>query len=301
MPQVSVMDIYTEYVRLRQSGEPMEVAVKGMQRMVDQLDQSQRSQLNLLVRQWEARDSNQHLLEKAPEQPKGKSAAVKPLGALPATDPAPRPAAIRPIRPITPPAPTPTPNSSRPVQPAAPPPSSGFGDSAPDGMIFCPQCGKQNRNTDNYCFSCGHLLELPRASGSTKGLVEAGVDAATRWGTAYFSGQSKLILLIRGSSLPIDVFADREMIIGRASSDSPMRPDIDLAHFDAENLGVSRLHASFRRDESTIQITDLSSRNYTHINGQRLFPREVRVLHDGDEVRLGRLSFRAIFKQNNGR
>ncbi|CAG0954430.1 MAG: FHA domain-containing protein [Anaerolinea sp.] len=262
------MDIYTEYIRLRQTGASMEIAIKALQGHVDQLDQSERSQLNLLVRQWETRESNSFLLEQAKggSTPAKKSSVIRPINAAG------------------------SPQTAQPV--------TGFGEQAPEGKVFCSQCGKQNRAKDKYCFSCGSLLQSPThaPSGATKGLTESSGDPRDRLGTAYFGQTSKLLLIIRGSSIPVEVTGEVEVVIGRSSPDSPMKPDIDLAPFDAENLGVSRLHVSLNRDEYTVHVTDLSSRNHTFINGQRLHPREVRVLRDGDEIRLGRLTLKVVFR-----
>jgi pSer/pThr/pTyr-binding forkhead associated (FHA) protein len=48
--------------------------------------------------------------------------------------------------------------------------------------------------------------------------------------------------------------------------------------------------------DNTVVIVDLDSVNHTYINGQRLHPKEVRVLRDGDELRLGKLSIKVTFK-----
>jgi hypothetical protein len=276
---INMMDVYTEYVKLRQNGWTIEDAVRDLMSMVDKLSKRERSNLNDLVGQWEAREGVKYRTSQKTQAPESK--------APPPVKPA-RSSVIRPIAP---------PPQAQPSQPAA---SGAFGDVPPAGKVFCPQCGKPNGAADRYCFSCGHLLQAPKQapkSGGTKGLFEEpGLDPRTRWGTAYFGQRSRAVLIVRGVPKPIELRAEGETIIGRASPDSPMRPDIDLAQYDAENLGVSRLHASITRDENTIHITDLSSKNFTFINGQRLFPREVRVLRDGDEIRLGRLSLRIVFK-----
>ncbi|RPI99164.1 MAG: FHA domain-containing protein, partial [Chloroflexi bacterium] len=88
-----------------------------------------------------------------------------------------------------------------------------------------------------------------------------------------------------------------EMIVGRKSPDSVMLPDIDLAPFQADVMGVSRLHAGVRRQNDTLVLTDLGSLNHTQINGQRLHSHEVRVLHDGDELRFGQLTVRIYFRK----
>jgi hypothetical protein len=272
---INIMDIYTEYVRLRQSGWTVEEAVRDLLGMVDRLSKRERNNLNDLVGQWEAREGIKYRTSPKAQAPEPKA----PLPAKPA-----RSSVIRPI--------APSPQAQSPKQAAG----QAFGDIPPAGKVFCPQCGKPNGAADHYCYSCGHLLQAPK-SGGTKGLFDdPGLDPRTRWGTAYFGQRSRAVFIVRGVPKPIELRAEGETVIGRSSPDSPMKPDIDLAQYDAENLGVSRLHASITRDENTIHITDLSSKNFTFINGQRLFPREIRVLRDGDEIRLGRLSLRIVFK-----
>jgi len=48
---------------------------------------------------------------------------------------------------------------------------------------------------------------------------------------------------------------------------------------------------------NTLVITDLDSNNGTYINESRLYPYEIRVLHNGDELRLGKLTMKITFKQ----
>ena len=84
--------------------------------------------------------------------------------------------------------------------------------------------------------------------------------------------------------------------IGRSAPQLTQRINIDLAPFSAEALGVSRIHAQLRVQENTLAIVDLGSDNGTYVNDQRVFPHEVRVLRNGDEIRLGRLCFKIGYK-----
>ncbi|HWB72676.1 MAG TPA: FHA domain-containing protein [Egibacteraceae bacterium] len=61
-------------------------------------------------------------------------------------------------------------------------------------------------------------------------------------------------------------------------------PDNDLAV--ASDRSVSRLHAVFERFPAGWCVRDLSSRNGTFVNGQRLFGQ--RPLRPGDDIRVGR-------------
>lgn len=70
-----------------------------------------------------------------------------------------------------------------------------------------------------------------------------------------------------------------ESVAGRAS---------DNAIVLDEDSGVSRHHARFHREGSSVSITDLGSANGTFINNSLLRANTVYPLHDGDEVGFGR-------------
>lgn len=111
-----------------------------------------------------------------------------------------------------------------------------------------------------------------------------------RLGEAYFPHGATLVMEVRGAPpLLISIPAHGEIVIGRSAPDSILIPDVDLGRVRGHKLGVSRVHASIKRDGNTLVITDMDSKNYTFINGKRLLPNEVRVLRHGDEVRFANL------------
>jgi hypothetical protein len=270
-PPYSVADIYSEYISRRQSGDQLEDVVRELQRFAEQLSKGERKQLAQLVQSWEARDGVHYkpMPKRPPDAPSTQAQLY----------------AARPIRRLeSGPKHSPT---IKPLEAAGPP-------SDPDQRQVCPHCGKFNHKSDSYCYACGHVLIVPRTG--TKALDDTDMDPEMRWGTAHFGQASVMLLSVRGAPTPIEVTPQAEMIIGRTADQSAMCPDIDLASYNAEQLGVSRLHAALRRMDNTIAIVDLDSVNHTYINGQRLHPKEVRVLRDGDELRLGRLSLKVTFK-----
>ncbi len=271
-PSYGVADIYSEYISRRQSGDAMDDVIRELQSFADQLSKGERKQLGQLVQSWEARDGVNY-------KPMPKRTA--PSDSSPSSGPSP----IRPIDPIPPK----QPSGVRPIEPAGPA-------SDPDQRPICPHCGKPNHISETYCYACGHILVSSKTG--TKVLDDKDMDPQTRWGTAHFGQSSAMLLMVRGAPKPLEVTPTAEMIIGRSADQSAMRPDIDLAPYNAENLGVSRLHAALKRHDNTVVISDLNSINHTYINGQRLHPHEVRVLHDGDEIRLGKLSIKVTFKHN---
>ncbi len=80
-----------------------------------------------------------------------------------------------------------------------------------------------------------------------------------------------------------------EFIIGREDPVSNVFPDIDLTDHGGDEGGVSRRHARVFIQGQQVLIEDLNSTNYTHVNQQRLTPGQPHPLHDGDQVRLGRV------------
>lgn len=114
---------------------------------------------------------------------------------------------------------------------------------------------------------------------------------------SYFGDGMVLYLRVGSGQQMIRVVPRQdEMVIGRTSADTVMVPDVNLAPFQADTLGVSRLHAGLRRHGDTLVLTDLGSLNHTYVNGEQLHPHEVRVLHDGDEIRFGHLVARVYFR-----
>ncbi len=115
----------------------------------------------------------------------------------------------------------------------------------------------------------------------------------------YFGPDTILLLYIEKEPEPLKVLiSDREdVMIGRSAPDSILLPDVDLGRHSSHKhqMGISRVHAMLRRDEDTLIISDVGSKNGTFINGTQLHAQEVRVLRDGDKVRLGDLELRIEF------
>jgi hypothetical protein len=172
-------------------------------------------------------------------------------------------------------------------------------DAASSGII-CPHCGKPNRPTERVCYACGELLLKGTDTFQTQ-ILDQGEPALAD--DAYFGDDSVLILTARSNRQEYKIRpqdSDRELIIGRSTNRGPMMPDIDLAGSEGNKLGVSRLHLSIRYDMqyNTLTVFDLGSANGTFVNGQRLHPHEVRVLHHNDELRLGNMVLDVTFRHS---
>lgn len=102
-------------------------------------------------------------------------------------------------------------------------------------------------------------------------------------------------LEVEGSGQRIGLDDKTEYTLGRIDPASHSFPDIDLSPHGGVEAGVSRRHAKITRlGEDRFYIMDLSSTNFTHVNGEKLEAFEPKVLADGDEIFLGtlKLTFR---------
>ncbi len=156
----------------------------------------------------------------------------------------------------------------------------------PVGMLFCPECGA-------YLAASGRV--------STETLNTPGEQAM---GTAPLESepQSKTVareisLSLEQSGREIHISPSPEARIGRLDPTRGIYPDLDLTPDGGLEHGVSRLHAVIRRDDRGIFLIDLDSINGTMINGRRLPPHQPYPLHNGDEVRLGRLIMHVKFTE----
>ncbi|RMG86870.1 MAG: FHA domain-containing protein [Chloroflexi bacterium] len=250
-------ELFTEYVRMRQNGLESREALQHLRPYIEPLDNKSKQHLAAMMRQWE------HGGE-APTAPASEA------------QPPPRSSIIKPLN--------------------GPPPGARRGEMPDVEWIACPNCGKMNRREDVFCYQCGQILEEDDSQFATQ--TFAATDDLYR--DDYFGPDSILVMEVRHIDRYFELrpqTTDHEIVIGRSTGNSAMVPDIDLAEFGAEDLGVSRLHLALKYDgeSEAIQIHDLGSSNGTFLNGQRLNPKELRVLRHNDEVRLGRFVIRVYF------
>jgi hypothetical protein len=106
-----------------------------------------------------------------------------------------------------------------------------------------------------------------------------------------------LSLYVVGYLDPIKRRSKRIVVLGRkVEGEEP--PSIDLTPFHAGLQGVSRHHATIRKEEGGYVIEDMESVNGTWVNDKRLQPRYTYELKSGDLVRLGLLIFFVHFAKD---
>jgi hypothetical protein len=261
MPEgAKTRELFVQFMRLRQSGTSRDDAWRSLEETVNTLPAPERERLVKMLRNWEIAEGGAH--ESTPDP--FETAAKPPAELVEKRN------VIRRIQPAER-------NKTQPV------------------TIECPACHKPNQPGTVYCFSCGTiLLSANGPAGGTQPL-----PGPITMDSAFFGENWVLYMKVQGNNEPVRVQPRQsEIILGRKSPDNVMIPDVDLTPYDAGEKGVSRLHASLRRQDQTLVLSDLGGVNHTFINGQRVHPHEVRVLHDGDEIRLGRLVMYAYFRES---
>jgi len=100
---------------------------------------------------------------------------------------------------------------------------------------------------------------------------------------------TKLIITITGAAKPY-VFNTRvidELVIGRVDPLDGAPPDIDLTPYQGRSRRVAHKHASIVKLADALYLLDKGSHHGTFVNGLRLFRGQMRMLRDGDHIRLG--------------
>lgn len=170
--------------------------------------------------------------------------------------------------------------------------------------IFCPACKMRNDPNAILCSYChtplGHNSQktvLLKNSRETTGILSENLDTvldAPTYNPDRFMDfeipSEGMILINLENGQPVAVLNEKAFILGRASQEIKTRvPLVDLTEYDAQNYGISRVHALIRQTKDGFHIVDLESTNGTWHESQRLTPKEPHPLESGDRIRLGRL------------
>jgi pSer/pThr/pTyr-binding forkhead associated (FHA) protein len=94
---------------------------------------------------------------------------------------------------------------------------------------------------------------------------------------------------------PIFLSGAHEYFFGRSDPPSGWAPAADLTAYGGEERGVSRRHARLFYRDGGLWLEDLSSRNGTYLNRERLYPERPRAVNRGDEIKLGRIAMRIVW------
>lgn len=160
--------------------------------------------------------------------------------------------------------------------------------------MTCPNCSYENANNAQICTRCGELLIMP-SSTAIISETQQEEEGSPKYGSVRF-GNSLVIEVVDGrTKFEFDRDELEEIIIGRKDPETGILPGIDLSPENANEKGVSRSHATIVRRDGALHIRDNNSANGTFLNGQRLIQDKLRVLRDGDDIRVGKMVLRITF------
>lgn len=168
-------------------------------------------------------------------------------------------------------------------------------------MINCPSCNNAEYEGTLFCGECGARLWPGPTADEAANLTPwmSRPSNATTLGMevkpAVATSPSEISIHIHGAAAPVRLTGKAEYLLGRSDPRSQTPPDLDLAPYGGQEMGVSREHARVRYDESGLSIRDLGSTNGTQVNGRPLAADETCRLQDGDEIQLGKLAFNIYF------
>ena len=164
-------------------------------------------------------------------------------------------------------------------------------------MIECPSCKCQQFVGTIYCNECGtrliHISPIPDSAPDDIKDEQEKASPPSVPGPSLRTG-ALLGLKIIGSDSVVSLLGRVNYTLGRAIEDQAVIPDIDLSPFDADEHGVSRIHAEVRLKPEGIYIIDLDSANGTKVNGTLLETINPSQVRHGDIIQLGSLSLQLI-------
>ena len=165
---------------------------------------------------------------------------------------------------------------------------------------ICHICNNENAYTALVCSNCGAMLEenptrKVSITETTSGQSSAPAENVESFIDVALIPEEGVGIYVAGAFKPYYLHIYKELIIGRPT-DAALESILDLTDLDAANMGVSRRHAMIRRTDSGFEVVDLSSRNGTWLNAERLVPNKSYPFASGSQLRLGRLRLFVIYR-----
>ena len=177
---------------------------------------------------------------------------------------------------------------------------------------LCPVCNQENEENATTCEHCGAQLEAisTKFVGKPKPSVTAPISDMEVVIDVKQIPERGIGVQVAGETKALYAPISWELIIGRKrepasthellninkSAKAESESLLDLSEMHAGTLGVSRRHAMIRQTVSGYEITDLSSRNGTWLNGQQLVPNKPYPLPNKSQLRLANMRLLVMYR-----
>ena len=126
------------------------------------------------------------------------------------------------------------------------------------------------------------------------GLVSAPARNADSFIDVELIPQDGIGIHVAGGSRAYYVAIKEDLILGR-ETDATSGSTLDLSEMGAFGMGVSKRHAMIRRSASGYEVIDLSSRNGTWLNAERLVPNKPYSFPSGSQLRMGQMRLLIVY------
>lgn len=146
--------------------------------------------------------------------------------------------------------------------------------------MYCPRCGLQNSEDNEFCSKCGALLSLENLSDSTIRFTPPLTEEVT---VKVEKVPRKIGTLV----IKQGIGSGEEFVLDKGTISVGRNPGSDIFLND---VTVSRRHAEIFRKGKIYEIKDIGSLNGTYVNKKRV---ESAELNNGDEIQIGR--FKMVF------
>ncbi len=163
-------------------------------------------------------------------------------------------------------------------------------------MIRCPACDHETYEGALFCPACGAALvaALAKTRALHAGYPPPSPSASPTPRPERMPGRQVVLFLQDGQRIALP--PGERWSLGRAVSNQPVLPDIDLSPYGAYEMGVSRLHATLHfSPQGLLTITDMGSSNGTQVDGVQIPPHKPYPLRDGSVILLGKMLLRVRF------
>jgi pSer/pThr/pTyr-binding forkhead associated (FHA) protein len=168
-------------------------------------------------------------------------------------------------------------------------------------MRKCRECGANEYEGVLFCQECGRSLINPADQSTaqlpfSESLLDPIKPTLLGQEVVPVVEAQRVTFIIPSSGRRVSVTMQDEIRVGRADPGQNVIPELDLTNDNGAEYGVSRLHATIQTSHRGVALIDMNSTNGTMLNNYRLPPELPYPLHNGDEVRFGRLLVHVFFE-----